>query len=159
MKTEKFYVIEQGCDLYTDYFEYKDSRKNVMDLFKEFAEKHNIEASQFVPGINEIAIVPTESDNEQYGSQMTKARKDGLRFFKKSSKLFKDWVSMITERGFKIHKKPMVGLYFTVLDKHSTRLFDKEGVLYCSISSEQDFKPCKGAREIKGSEFYMAIES
>lgn len=59
----------------------------------------------------------------------------------------------------KVVYRPYLPLYFDVLEgKCSVRLFKKNDIIYCSFSTDKDFKTPSGLKEIKGSEFYKAIE-
>lgn len=44
------------------------------------------------------------------------------------------------------------------MGKSSSRLFDYNGVLYCSFSANQIEMPVDTFTEIKGSEFYKVME-
>lgn len=157
---EKFYIVTEQSRLHKDYFEYKNNAKRIKELVNEFTDKHTIETHLYYPSNSGIAIVPTKNDKELFDKMLNKSVGEGLRFFKKNSKISKDWINLLDINNIKVINKPMVGFYIRgLLGKHRTRLFDVEGILYCSVDTDvQEINCPEGFTEIKASEFYKVIE-
>ena len=154
---EKFYTVNEGSSLYEDYWAWRNSiepnKKIVNDFFSEFG----VEASLYCPGPSRIGIVPTENDKVKFAKQLcSKETNEGLRFFKKTSAIGKEWVKRAL--NLKNVSKPSPAWYNNYMGRSSTRLFDYNGVLYCSFSADQIEMPSDTFTEIKGSEFYRILE-
>ena len=154
---EKFFTVNEGSQLYDDYWAWKNSiepnRKIADDFFKEFG----IESTLFCPSHNVIGIVPTENDKAKFEKQLcSKETNEGLRFFKKNSAINKEWVKRAIE--IKNTHKPSPAWYNNYMGRSSSRLFDYNGVLYCSFSADQIEMSSDIFTEIKGSEFYRIME-
>lgn len=154
---EKFYTVNEGSRLYDDYWAWRNSiepnKKIVNDFFSEFG----VEASLYCPGPSRIGIVPTENDKVKFAKQLcSKETNEGLRFFKKTSAIGKEWVKRAL--NLKNVSKPSPAWYNNYMGRSSTRLFDYNGVLYCSFSADQIEMPSDTFTEIKGSEFYRILE-
>ena len=80
--------------------------------------------------------------------------------FKVRSPMNKEWVSLCKENGLtKNAHKPYIPFYFSFgYGKCSWRLFDLNDVIYCTFLTEGDFTAPDDIVEIKGSEFYTAME-
>jgi len=146
---EKFYTVNEGSQLYDDYWAWKNSiepnRKIADDFFKEFG----IESTLFCPSHNVIGIVPTENDKAKFEKQLcSKETNEGLRFFKKNSAINKEWVKRAIE--IKNTHKPSPAWYNNYMGRSSSRLFDYNGVLYCSFSADQIEMSSDIFTEIKG---------
>lgn len=154
---EKFYTVNEGSRLYDDYWAWRNSiepnKKIVNDFFSEFG----VEASLYCPGPSRIGIVPTENDKVKFAKQLcSKETNEGLRFFKKTSAIGKEWAKRAL--NLKNVSKPSPAWYNNYMGRSSTRLFDYNGVLYCSFSADQIEMPSDTFTEIKGSEFYRILE-
>ena len=104
-----------------------------------------------------IGIVPTDNDRIKFAKQLcTKESNEGLRFFKKNSAINKEWVKRAV--NLKNVHKPSPAWLNNFMGKSSSRLFDCNGVLYCSFSANQIEMPVDTFTEIKGSEFYKVME-
>lgn len=154
---EKFYTVNEGSKLYDDYWTWRNSiasnKKIVDDFFKEFG----IEADLYCQNSTVIGIVPTDNDRIKFAKQLcTKESDEGLRFFKKNSAINKEWVKRAV--NLKNVHKPSPAWLNNFMGKSSSRLFDYNGVLYCSFSANQIEMPVDTFTEIKGSEFYKVME-
>lgn len=154
---DKFYTVNEGSSLYADYWAWKNclapNKKLVDDFFKEFG----IEADLYCQSSVVIGIVPTKNDKIKFAKQLClKETDEGLRFFKKNSAINKEWVKRAV--GLKNAHKPSPAWLNKYMVRSSSRLFDYNGVLYCSLSANQIEMPSDTFTEIKGSEFYKIME-
>lgn len=154
---DKFYTVNEGSSLYDDYWAWKNclapNKKVVDDFFKEFG----IEADLYCQNSTVIGIVPTENDKIKFAKQLcSKETDEGLRFFKKNSAINKEWVKRAV--GLKNVHKPSPAWLNKYMGRSSSRLFDHNGILYCSFSANQIEMPSDVFTEIKGSEFYKVME-
>ncbi len=156
---EKFYIVQANSRLFRDYWTWQNSINSNCTIVRQFCEEHGIESTQFSLGCLQLGIVPTKQDKEKFGKQLAVCRDGqyGIRFFKKNSTIGKAWAAIAKE---KIHhsNKPMPGFYNKTNCALSTRLFDYNNKLYCSITGETVDMPDDIFTEIKGSEFYRVLE-
>ncbi|BCK01637.1 hypothetical protein [Anaerocolumna chitinilytica] len=154
---EKFFTIKKESELYKDYFQYLDDYKRNAEIFNEFADKHNIEASRFIPYKKYLLIVPTERDKDKFREDFTQEYGDGgLRQFKVRSEVGKAWTATMSDIR-PAHKPTYFGLVH-VYGHFTERLFNIGDVLYGSISANGSFELHSCMEEIKASEFYKIIE-
>jgi hypothetical protein len=154
---EKFFTIKPGSQLYKDYFQYLEDVKNNSKVFNEFATKHGIEASSYVPHKKYLQIVPTEKDKDKFVNEFTQDYGDcGLRQFKVRSVVGKDWVNVMSD--IRMARKPDYFGLIRVYGRYSERLFNINEVLYGSLSAGMDFELHECMEEIKASEFYKIVE-
>lgn len=156
---EKFFIVNEGSQLYQDYWNWKNNIKANNDVAKSFMLEHGMETAWYCPGKDFFGIVPTDHDKEKFGSQLRIGEtNDGLRFFKKNSVVGKAW----KEHGAKLkflHKPSPTWYNKFVVGRSSSRLFDYNGIVYCSIAAENiDVSDGNTFTEIKGSEFYKIME-
>lgn len=156
---EKFFTINEGSQLYEDYWNWRNNIKSNNEIVSAFLKEHDIETHLYCPGKDFLGIVPTERDKEKFGNQLrTGETNEGLRFFKKNSTIGKAW----KEHGEKLKflHKPSPSWYNRfVVGRSSSRLFDYNGILYCSIEAEDiDVSDNSAFTEMKGSEFYKIME-
>lgn len=154
---EKFYIVNEGSSLYDEYWAWRNSlepNKKIVDgFFKEFG----IEADLYCSSPTVLGIVPTDNDRAKFSKQLcTKESSEGLRFFKKNSAINKELVKRAVELK-NIHK-PSPAWLNKYMGRSSSRLFDHNGIVYCSISANQIGVPSDVFTEIKGSEFYKIME-
>lgn len=155
---EKYYIVTEKSSLHKSWFDYKANVGVVNELVKGFIAENGIEASEYYVSDTEIYIVPSEKDVEMFGNSLGATLDNGLRKFKKNSKICKAWVAALNIAKLKVLRKPMVILYFRGIGgKYRSRIFDQNGVLYCSIDPA-DGKENEGLVEIKASEFFKIIE-
>ncbi len=158
---EKFYRIKSDSSLFKSYFSWLEASSLMCSRYVSFANSNGIEAKEFVPSKESYAIVPTVKDLQNFGSQMTsKTYAYNVRYFKKNSEIGKKWAAFA--KDIEIVHKPMPGHYVDYLGNTSSRLFDHNGDLYCSIqyddSSYSFNAPENTFEEIKGSAFWEALE-
>lgn len=156
---EKFYIVPNDSNIGKEYLEYVDTVKKVTDLFQKFATKNNIHTYTFYPAVTRLWIEPNSEDIKNFAKDFMVSTPGK---FKLRSPINKEWVSLCKENGFtKDAHKPYIPFYFKFgyrNGKCSWRLFDIDEVIYCSFSNDSDFKAPEDIVEIKGSEFYAAIE-
>ena len=154
---DKFYTVNEGSSLYEDYCAWHDSIASNKKIVDDFFKEVGIEATLYLPSVNAIGIVPTDSDREKFAKQLcSKETDEGLRFFKKNSTVHKEWIKRAVE--LKNLYKPSPAWLNKYMGRSSSRLFDYNGVIYCSFSAEQIEMPEGVFTEIKGSEFYKIME-
>lgn len=154
---ERFYIVPKDCDLGKNYIDYKKRLNQITSLFKQFSMENNIQTQSFYTSATRLWIDPNDCDVENFRNGFMV---DNPGKFKKKYPLSKKWVALCEENGLtKDVIKPYVPFYFSFgMGKCSYRLFDIDEVIYCTFSSESEFKASEGLIEIKGSEFYTAIE-
>lgn len=154
---EKFYIVEKDSQLAKDYLEYLASSEKFTNVFKNFARENNIETDEFYLSTKRLWINPKGQDYKNFGNSFLKGE---LGKFKVDSPLNRKWVELCKENNLSaIIYRPYLPLYFDVFEgKCSSRLFKINDIIYCSFSLDKDFKTPSGLKEIKGSEFYKAIE-
>jgi hypothetical protein len=152
---EKYYVVPKETDLHTKYFAYKENLKTVNEDVKDFMLSHGIKSTEYWCSSTQFAIVPTEEDIKSFSRHLRQGKdKNGLRLFRKDSFITKEW----TEKNIKVLDKPHTMFSFSGNGRSSSRLFDINGILYCSRESEYDFECLEQFHEIKASEFFKVIE-
>ena len=156
---EKFFTVNEGSQLYQNYWNWRNNIKANNDIAKSFMLEHGIETTWYCPGKDVFGIVPTDHDKEKFGDQLRIGEtNDGLRFFKKNSVIGKAWREYGEKLKF-LHKPSPTWYNKFVVGRSSSRLFDYNGVVYCSITAENiDVSGCNTFTEIKGSEFYKNME-
>ena len=155
---EKFYIVPKDSKLGKEYLEYLDTKNKITDLFRKFSMQKNIHTHTFYPTVTRLWIDPDVEDIKNFASGFMA---DTPGKFKLRNSLNKEWVSLCKENGLiKDAHKPYVPFYFTFgCFKCRWRLFDVDNVIYCTFSSEGDFKAPEGVTEIKASEFYSIMKS
>lgn len=160
MKNEKYFIVTEGSPLYKAFKEYQENLELVNEHVKKFMKKHGIKTSEYSASNETFYIVPVREDKEKFENSLGKELGNGLRPFKKNSKIGKDWVNSLKSKNLKVIRKPMVALYFeTCAGRHWSRLFELNGVVYCTFALENGNPNVpKGMIEIKASEFFKIIE-
>lgn len=154
---EKFYTVNKGSALYEDYYSWYNSLIPNRKIMYDFCKEMGIEADLCCPNRIAFGIVPTENDKVKFAKQLcSKETNEGLRFFKKNSVVNKEWVKRAV--NLKNVHKPSPAWYNNFMGHSFSRLFDYNGVLYCSFSANQIEMPSDTFTEIKGSEFYKVME-
>lgn len=158
---EKFYIITDECGYKKDYLDYGKNTLDVNEVVKEFFTENNIDTSQYYVDSDKLYIVPTSRDIEIYDKLLNKPIQQGLRSFKKNSKIHKEFYKKIDDKGIKILIMPSVWMYMNGMYGHmrtTTSLVDN--TMYLKLSTDYDREVNeKGFKEIKASEYYLAIES
>lgn len=155
---EKFYIVKEGSRLHSDYWEWRKSVSENNKIVIDFFQQHGIEATKYWISSNQIGIIPTENDLNKFESQFTKyALEDGLCLFRRNSVIGKAWIKQAVD--IKVLHKPSPSWYNSVIvGRSSSRLFDHNGILYCSYHAEKVEMPEDMFEEIKGSDFYKIME-
>ncbi|MCE5220185.1 MAG: hypothetical protein LLF98_02660 [Clostridium sp.] len=160
---EKFFIVTEDSKLHNEYIKYKNNIEQIRLLVKEFLEENNIETTLYGYSGDELAIIPTENDINNFGKFLGKEFQDGLRYFKKNTKIAKIWANKLESNNIKVLHKPYVQFYFrtSFSGKSYTRLFDIDNVVYCSYRhvGEGEIDNPEGMTEIKASKFWEIIEN
>jgi len=158
---ENCFIVTEQSELHKDYYDYRENVKIVDNIVKGLMDKYNINTKYYYVDKFGFAIEPTEKDVELFDKMLKVPIENGIRFFKKYSKIHKEWMDILKTKNIKVLRKPFVGFYFNgVHGKFKTRLFDIDDVLYCSIEcgSVDDIECPEGMKRIKTSEFYKIVE-
>lgn len=156
---EKFFIVTDKARIHADYYDYEANLEKVNEAVKEFLSVNAIESTQYYAKNDAIYILPTEGDMARLGSVLCAPLENGLRKFKSSSKIGKDWTSRLKNAGLKVIERPRPIFYFRAAGgRFRSRLFDQGGLLYCSMNPVIG-EPPEGLVEIKASEFYKVLES
>lgn len=154
---EKFYVVPAGTKLHNEYMMYKQNMARAKNGAIRLLDKYGVEAEQFCALNTEFGIVATDSDLEKFSEDLKKPH-DGVYWFKARSSFLKEWREYTKDIG-SLHK-PFVGLHFkTGVGKCRSRLFDINGVVYCSFETDGLVEPLESYTELKQSEFWRIVES
>jgi hypothetical protein len=146
--------------LHRDYQKYVENQKVERDFVKRFFEDHNIKANIYLLMDDVIAIEPTAEDKEEHGAYLANCKYAyNLKQFNKRSRIGKNYVERKEKEGLKLIRKPNLILYMrTGGGRFRTRLFEQNGLLYCSIEADDLREIPDGFTEIKGSEFMKILE-
>ena len=175
---EKFYIIN-NTNFLNELRNYRKADRIRNAFIKEFYESHNIEGkSYYMRGDGRVncafsefnktdisLYIPDNGKNvEQLGKWLKVPRLDGLRELKKSSSLLKEFQEECIEKEIVINLwYPRIGDYFQEIQYggYKSSNFEYEGITYLSIDANVDSLTPKeeGFTEIKGSEFYKALEA
>lgn len=151
---DKYFRIKKDCPLYIDYFAHEADRKKIANAFIEVRKKYGIESHEFYPSKKCFQIVPTSNDSKKFSDSL---KKTSYGEFKKNSEISKAWIDLA--KDIEHMEKPRLIFYFDLLGRHwKERLFDIDGVLYCSIESDREVSTPDFAEEMKASEFYKIVE-
>lgn len=154
---EKFYIVPVGTKLHSEYMTYKQNTATAKSSAIRLLDKYGVEAEQFCALNTEFGIVATDNDLEKFSKDLRKPR-DGVHWFKARSAFLKEWRECAKDIS-PLHK-PFVGLHFkTGIGKCRSRLFDINGVVYCSFETDGLVEPLESYTELKQSEFWRIVES
>lgn len=182
---EKFYIVtnEKFLKKIGDYREHEEERRIVTNNFFEnkgiVGEEYYISGNGFVNrpfkeheknGIR-LYISDCDENNQKFGKELLKPTKlfcDSdvlMRKFRANSKTLKEFQDLCIEKNIVINNRPIrEGDYFKELHLggYSVSRFEYENKLYLNISTTkyETITPDNSAGfiEIKGSEFYKALE-
>ena len=157
---EKFFKINSESDLYRKYFDFIDMSKKFNEIYKEFAQKHEIESHEYYQSANRLCICPTEKDKERFKGMFCA---DSYTDFKKTAPICKEWAKLCKENKIETPRKPSVAWDTNVnlnSNRSSQRLFHIGNMLIGSIDNKCDekFDLSSEFEEIKASEFYKIVE-
>lgn len=157
---EKFFIVTEQSALHKDYYEWKDNLEVTRLIVNEFFNINGIETILYGFMDESICIVPTENDLNKFNKVLGKEVGDKLRPFKGNSKIHKLWVKTLSEKGVERKRKPYVPMYFPLHGggKMFSRIFDIDGIVYCSFKNDWDFEIPEGMVEIKVSEFWKIVD-
>jgi hypothetical protein len=145
--------------LYNDWFDYKANQQQINELFKEFKQDQGFESGAYYVTDDEIYIVPTEADINNFSKMLCKPIDDDLQKFKTNSKIGKAWVETLKSNKLSVLRKPMLIMYMSAGGgRFRSRLFNVDEQLYCSLYPADDAKLPQGFTEMKASEFFKIIE-
>ena len=155
---EKFFIVKDGSALHRDYWAWKNNIVENNKIISDFLERHGIEATKYIDAKDRIGILPTDQDKKVFEKQFTQTLYgNGLRIFKKNSAVGRAWMKQAEGMTF-LHKPFPTWYNHCLIGKSSSRLFDHNGILYCSIQAETVSVTADIFQEIKGSEFYKIME-
>ena len=151
---DKYFEIKPDCELYKEYFAYKEDKSKILSAFKIVCDNFGIETKEFYMKKDRFWIVPTSNDRKKFAGMMKKTNGGE---FKKNSEVGKMWVGLV--KNIKHFDKPRLFYYFNLLGhRWKERLFHIGDRLYCSIESDGEVSTPDFAIEMKASEFYRVIE-
>lgn len=181
---EKFYIVsnERFLKEISDFKIHSEERQKLIDEF--FDEKGiggelyhisgngiiNEPFTDFQKGDIRLYIEDCEENSQKFGKELLKPTKlfcDSnvmMRKFRANSKTLKEFQNLCIERNIVINNYPIrEGYYFKELHMggYSVSRFKYDGKVYLRMhtSSHSDITPeHEGFNEIKGSEFYRALE-
>lgn len=151
--SEYYMIVKPDSELYKDYFEYLENRKEVNEIFGRMQEKFGIETNKYYARKDRFSILPTEADKEKFKFILLK---DGVTF-RKTSEISKVWVHEV--KHIKHMTSPNLFCYCNSgYGTLHSRMFPVGDTLYCSMRTEQDVAFPSWGEEIKASEFYKELE-
>jgi len=154
---EKFYIVPAESALGKAFQNYKKDSDLLYNTYLDFAKEKGIISDGVYLTAKRLWINPTSEDKEKFGSEFMMYEPGK---FKKTSRLCKEWINLCREKGIKGLSKPNPIFYFHKSDFFScrSRLFELDGVIYCTLSSSSEFNAPDELNEIKASEFYTIME-
>jgi len=159
---EKFFIATEKSNFYKDYFAYNDNRKQLRKLMCGFAKSNNL-PNLASADENTYSIIVKKGESNPFENQLKKGgvwtKKGELHDFKKNSPIGKAWCIFLKTNGFKPVGRPYIFFYFTnISGRCGMETFYNDKTLYLKINTEQEPNTPNGMNEIKGSEYYKAIE-
>lgn len=159
---EIYCKVKKDNPVYKQYFDWWNNLDIVKRRWEQFRKLVGIESTQFAPNIN-LCIIPTENDLIKFGRFFTKEELNrGVRRFKATSMIQKDWERFCNCNDVKFIQKPIISFDFHLIGNTKIRLFHYQDEIYCSLDNEnmdKDYKIPEGYEKIKASEFYKIIET
>ena len=149
---EVFMTVNSDSRFYKDYFAWRHDCEQMIQIAKEFFANYGIESNEFAINKCRLTIEPTESDKKLFGGQL---RKDG-RSFNLGSEINKAW--QLAMKDFSHTEKPRMAWHMHFVGRFRERLFHIDDVLYCRVETDGEGIVPDFCTEIKGSDFYAAIE-
>lgn len=152
---EKFFRVAAGSEIEKEYFESRDIQKKISDFFfDDFSKRYNISTNQFIPYTSRLVIIPNENDKKLFSKEFL-IGKEG--YFKVKSPTGKAWVQECIDKNFEFKHKPYLPFLFRPAVSCRWNMWDYNGIIYCSFSSESFIVP-NDFIEIKPSEYYTILE-
>lgn len=154
---EKFYIVDVDSTLGKAYQNYKTDSDLLYKTYLDFAKEKGITSDGVYLTAKRLWINPTAEDKEKFSAEFMMYEPGK---FKKTSQLCKEWVNLCKEKGIRGLSKPNPIFYFHISDFFTCRyrLFELDGVIYCTLFSSNEFDAPVGLNEIKASEFYTIME-
>ena len=151
---DKYFKVNEGSQLHTVYFLWKEDKKKIKEAIQEVCKKFGIEAKEYYIRRDRLHIVPTQNDIEKFSDMMTK---NDYGVFKKTSEPSKMWIELV--KDIQHFNKPRLFSYIHFhAHKWSENLFDIDGILYGLLKDVDEVNLPDFVTEIKASEFYKIIE-
>ena len=154
---EKYYIVSADSALGKAYQNYKTDSDLFYKTYLDFAKEKGITSDGVYLTAKRLWINPTAEDKEKFSAEFMMYEPGQ---FKKTSQLCKEWVNLCKEKGIRGLSKPNPIFYFHISDFFTCRyrLFELDGVIYCTLFSSDEFDAPDGLNEIKASEFYTIME-
>lgn len=175
---ERAFIVSEESKYSKDIDKYYEMGEHQRKFVNEFLKEKAIEAVEYRVGGDGIVnapfdeydknniklyIIPTESDLDVFGKMMCKPDMHGIRSFKKSSKISKEFAQRCIDNQIVVNLcGPRAGEYFKSIGfygcSYSQFLYNNK--LYLKMKSDflkVDDTP-EGFTEIRLSEFYKALE-
>lgn len=157
---EKFFILTDKCGYKRDFIAYRDNLHKVNTFIKDFFKEEGILTAKYSVYDGQLYIVPTDEDLVKFKNVLSKPIGDGLMAFKKNSKIHKSFISKLSDRGIKLIERPSLWYYmgnFYGSFSSSVSLIGDEMYLKLTLSKDKEINEV-GFKEIKASEYYLAIE-
>lgn len=108
---EQAFKITRGSKLYNEYFETHAEKQKMHNLARVFFEKHDMLDEGLGYCLRKDLVMQLTSEQQaKYAGQLKKlVDADGMRYFKKSSALYKEWQEMVVS---KVDLKVIDQMYF-----------------------------------------------
>ena len=162
---QKFYIVGKDSPIYENHVAYDRSVELMAKAYRKFAGDFHIEAKEFYGTKKVLGIVPTEADRERFALDLRKKidPQSGLVYFKINSSIGRQWNSFMKTfmpcLGIETTVR-MPAIFFMNSVSHASeqRFMTRDGELYLSLKTSEDFEDPKDCTPIKGSEFYRKLE-
>lgn len=160
---ERFFIVTEESPLYKDYFDWKVNNKEAAKIACDFAKRHNLPALIAYTN-SRFFIIANKEEFNLFKNQLTKdgtwTERGVLYTFKKNSFIGKAWIQELKSKNFTVLPRPFVATYFSIsYGKWGWEFLEHDNKLYLKIDTEYKQNTPKGMKEIKGSEFYTALEN
>lgn len=177
---ERAFIATKESEYYKVLMDHKANVKKQMDFVIKYLAEIGIESTKYYMHGNgvvnlpfkeweigniRLSIIPTKKDEENFNKKLLKADKHGLRQFRKTSKICKEFARKCIDEKIIINThEPRISDYFKSLEYGlfgaSYTRFLRENVFYIKMEHERlkvDDTP-EGFKEIKLSEYYKVLE-
>ncbi len=176
---ERAFKIVVGSKVHEEWTQWVETREINRLFINEFFTKYGVESNPYTFGGDGYCNVPFEEDNKNkiylgikpteddlasFGSQLCKPNNRGVSYFKKSSKILKDFQQECIDKGIVINQTPLeIQGYFKSMGYTRHRVshvpFDDTWL----VKIENDYLAAddnpEGFEPIKLSEYYTYVES
>src|SRR5690606_6550001 len=147
MRMEKYYIVTEESALHRDYFKWLENIEAQKKMADKLIVEYGVKSEDFAFTSESLHIKASSDDIENFKSQLTKyPDSEGYYKFKANSKISKQWIQFNKDKGLINSRKPPVFFYFKLSSgRHRSRLFDRDGNLYCYIEADYIQEAPKGA--------------